>query len=111
MGCGRQPVIGINKYRVDADEAIEVLRVDNADVLAQQKAKLAELRGSRADPALQEALRRRRAAAPAGVRGPRAAAGGRGALRRPPAAAGAAAEGRRGRELDSNLLKLAVDAA
>ena len=44
IDSGRQPVIGVNKYRVDADEAIEVLRVDNADVLAQQKAKLEELR-------------------------------------------------------------------
>ena len=34
IDSGRQPVIGVNKYRVDADEAIEVLRVDNADVLA-----------------------------------------------------------------------------
>src|SRR5213082_2048227 len=35
IDSGTQPVIGINKYRVDADEAIEVLRVDNADVLDQ----------------------------------------------------------------------------
>ena len=30
IDSGRQPVIGVNKYRVDADEAIDVLRVDNA---------------------------------------------------------------------------------
>ncbi|MGY1731915.1 methylmalonyl-CoA mutase [Geodermatophilus sp. SYSU D01045] len=87
IDSGRQPVIGVNKYRVDADEAIEVLRVDNADVLAQQKAKLAELRASRDDSAVADALRRLTDAARA------------------------AAEGRRGRDLDSNLLKLAVDAA
>jgi len=87
IDSGRQPVIGINKYRVDADEAIEVLRVDNADVLAQQKAKLEELRASRDGSAVQDALRRLTDAARA------------------------AAEGRRGRELDANLLKLAVDAA
>jgi methylmalonyl-CoA mutase len=87
IDSGRQPVIGINKYRVDADEAIEVLRVDNADVLAQQKAKLEELRASRDDGAVREALSRLTDAARA------------------------AAEGRRGRELDTNLLKLAVDAA
>ncbi|SDL61604.1 heterodimeric methylmalonyl-CoA mutase large subunit precursor [Geodermatophilus siccatus] len=87
IDSGRQPVIGVNKYRVDADEAIEVLRVDNADVLAQQKAKLEELRASRDDGAVREALSRLTDAARA------------------------AAEGRRGRELDSNLLKLAVDAA
>ena len=87
IDSGRQPVIGVNKYRVDADEAIEVLRVDNADVLAQQKAKLEELRASRDDGAVREALSRLTDAARA------------------------AAEGRRDRSLDSNLLKLAVDAA
>jgi methylmalonyl-CoA mutase len=87
IDSGRQPVIGVNKYRVDADEAIEVLRVDNADVLAQQKAKLEELRASRDTGAVQEALRRLTDAARA------------------------AAEGRRGSDLDANLLKLAVDAA
>ncbi|HET6393318.1 MAG TPA: methylmalonyl-CoA mutase [Blastococcus sp.] len=87
IDSGRQPVIGVNKYRVDADEAIEVLRVDNADVLAQQKAKLSELRASRDAGAVEESLRRLTDAARA------------------------AAEGRRGNDLDANLLKLAVAAA
>jgi methylmalonyl-CoA mutase len=87
IDSGRQPVIGINKYRVDADEAVEVLRVDNADVLAQQKAKLTELRASRDAGAVTESLRRLTDAARA------------------------AAEGRRDSSLESNLLKLAVDAA
>ncbi|MFW3169897.1 methylmalonyl-CoA mutase [Geodermatophilus sp. CPCC 206100] len=84
IDSGRQPVIGINKYRVEADEQIEVLRVDNADVLAQQKAKLAELRASRDGSAVEETLRRLTDAARA------------------------AAEGRRDRP---NLLELAVAAA
>ncbi|WP_222194147.1 methylmalonyl-CoA mutase [Modestobacter italicus] len=87
IDSGRQPVIGVNKYRVEADEAVEVLRVDNADVLAQQKAKLAELRATRDTGAVTEALGRLTDAARA------------------------AAEGRRGNDLDANLLKLAVDAA
>jgi methylmalonyl-CoA mutase len=87
IDSGRQPVIGVNKYRVEADEAIEVLRVDNADVLAQQKAKLEQLRAERDSGAVQEALSRLTDAARA------------------------ASEGRRGSDLDSNLLKLAVDAA
>ncbi|HYO35973.1 MAG TPA: methylmalonyl-CoA mutase [Geodermatophilus sp.] len=87
IDSGRQPVIGVNKYRVEADEAIDVLRVDNADVLAQQKARLAELRASRDSAAVTEALRRLTDAARA------------------------AAEGRRDRSLDANLLGLAVDAA
>src|SRR5437764_1867559 len=47
IDSGRQPVIGVNKYRVTGDEQIEVLKVDNADVLAQQKAKLSRLRAER----------------------------------------------------------------
>ncbi|MBN1096015.1 methylmalonyl-CoA mutase [Blastococcus sp. TML/C7B] len=87
IDSGRQPVIGVNKYRVDADETIEVLKVDNADVLAQQKAKLEQLRADRDAGAVEDALRRLTGAARA------------------------AAEGRRGSGLDENLLKLAVDAA
>ncbi|MDT7667132.1 MAG: methylmalonyl-CoA mutase, partial [Pseudonocardiales bacterium] len=58
IDSGRQPVIGINTYRVDADEAVEVLKVDNADVLAQQKAKLAQLRAERDPAAVQQTLSR-----------------------------------------------------
>src|SRR3712207_88201 len=87
IDSGRQPVIGVNKYRVDADEAIEVLKVDNADVLAQQKAKLEQLRADRDGKAVEEPLARLTDAARA------------------------AADGRRGDGLDANLLKLAVDAA
>src|SRR3954468_16862486 len=87
IDSGRQPVIGVNKYRVTDDEQIEVLRVDNAQVLAEQKAKLERLRTARDSSAVEEALRRLTDAARA------------------------AAEGRRSDGLDSNLLKLAVDAA
>jgi methylmalonyl-CoA mutase len=87
IDSGRQPVIGVNKYRVDADEAVEVLRVDNAQVLAEQKAKLDQLRAERDPAAVQEALRRLTDTARA------------------------ADEGRRDASLESNLLKLAVDAA
>src|SRR5690242_5340139 len=58
IDSGRQPVIGVNKYRVENDEQIEVLRVDNAQVLAEQKAKLEELRASRDSSAVEDALRR-----------------------------------------------------
>jgi methylmalonyl-CoA mutase len=47
IDSGRQPVIGVNKYRPDADEPIEVLKVDNSAVRAQQLAKLAQLRSQR----------------------------------------------------------------
>jgi methylmalonyl-CoA mutase len=50
IDSGRQPVIGINKYRLaDADEHIEVLKVDNAGVRTQQLEKLRRLREER-DP-------------------------------------------------------------
>ncbi len=87
IDSGRQPVIGVNKYRVDADEAVDVLRVDNAQVLAEQKAKLEQLRRDRDPRAAEEALRRLTDAARA------------------------ADEGRRDSSLEGNLLKLAVDAA
>src|SRR5215213_950767 len=87
IDSGRQPVIGVNKYRVAEDEAIEVLRVDNAQVLEEQTAKLASLRRDRDPRAVEDALRRLTDAARA------------------------ADEGRRGSSLESNLLELAVDAA
>ncbi|MEU9861985.1 methylmalonyl-CoA mutase [Streptomyces sp. NPDC047971] len=57
IDSGRQPVIGVNKYRVDADEQIEVLKVDNSSVRAQQIAKLRRLREERDEAVTQDALR------------------------------------------------------
>ncbi|SCX47500.1 heterodimeric methylmalonyl-CoA mutase large subunit precursor [Klenkia marina] len=87
IDSGRQPVIGVNKYPVEADEAIEVLKVDNADVLAQQVQRLKDLRAERDGDATEAALRKLTEAAQA------------------------AADGERGQELENNLLALAVDAA
>jgi methylmalonyl-CoA mutase len=86
IDSGRQPVIGVNKYRLDADdEQIEVLKVDNASVRAQQLDKLRRLREERDEPATQDALRALTAAARAGAQP--------------------------GGGLEGNLLALAVDAA
>ena len=41
IDSGAQPVIGVNKYQVDEDHAIEVLKVENSRVRAEQIAKLA----------------------------------------------------------------------
>ncbi|WFF05821.1 methylmalonyl-CoA mutase [Micromonospora sp. WMMD1076] len=87
IDSGRQPVIGVNKYRPDADEPIDVLKVDNRAVRAQQVDKLRRLRAERDDATCGAALE---------------------ALTR---AAGAAVDGTRGPGLDGNLLALAVDAA
>ena len=47
IDSGRQPVIGVNKYRLDHTEDIEVLKVENAEVRAAQIAKLQRLRADR----------------------------------------------------------------
>ncbi|AHH96226.1 methylmalonyl-CoA mutase [Kutzneria viridogrisea] len=57
IDSGRQPVIGVNKYRVEEDEQIEVLKVDNAGVRAQQLDKLRRLREERDEQSTQDALR------------------------------------------------------
>ncbi|MFF8424818.1 methylmalonyl-CoA mutase [Streptomyces sp. NPDC016566] len=56
IDSGRQPVIGVNKYRVANDEAIEVLKVDNSSVRAQQIEKLRRLREERDETACRDAL-------------------------------------------------------
>ena len=47
IDSGRQPVIGVNKFRLDVNEDIPVLKVDNAEVRAGQIAKLERLRAER----------------------------------------------------------------
>nr|VTO95810.1 Methylmalonyl-CoA mutase large subunit [Mycobacterium riyadhense] len=86
IDSGQQPVVGVNKYQVDEDHEIEVLKVENSRVRAEQLAKLQELRQSRdqskVDAALAELSR------------------------------AAAAHGRAGADgLGNNLMALAIDAA
>ncbi|MEU0206920.1 methylmalonyl-CoA mutase [Streptomyces canus] len=56
IDSGRQPVIGVNKYRVETDEAIDVLKVDNSSVRTQQIEKLRRLRAERDETACRDAL-------------------------------------------------------
>ncbi|WP_369147788.1 methylmalonyl-CoA mutase [Streptomyces sp. R44] len=56
IDSGRQPVIGVNKYRVASDEQIDVLKVDNSSVRAQQIEKLRRLREERDETACRDAL-------------------------------------------------------
>jgi len=83
IDSGQQPVIGVNLYPVDGDEAIDVLKVDNASVRSQQIAKLERLRAERDEDVCRAALERLTAAARSGSDG----------------------------SLDTNLLALAIDAA
>ncbi|HEX4222695.1 MAG TPA: methylmalonyl-CoA mutase [Pseudonocardiaceae bacterium] len=86
IDSGRQPVIGVNKYRVldpADDEQVEVRSVDNADVRAQQIAKLERLRAERDPAQVESALNALTRAAHAGSDG----------------------------DMSTNLLALAIDAA
>ena len=47
IDSGRQPVVGVNKYLLDENEDIDVLKVENAQVRADQIAKLEALRADR----------------------------------------------------------------
>ncbi|WP_371516045.1 methylmalonyl-CoA mutase [Kitasatospora sp. NBC_01300] len=85
IDSGRQPVIGVNKYRVDSDEQIDVLKVDNSSVRTRQIEKLRRLREERDEAACQDALNALTLAAEAGPQS--------------------------GGSLDGNLLHLAVNAA
>ncbi|WP_199177892.1 methylmalonyl-CoA mutase [Mycobacterium hubeiense] len=56
IDSGQQTVIGVNKYQVDEDQEIEVLKVDNSRVRAEQLAKLQQLRADRDAEAVDSAL-------------------------------------------------------
>ena len=56
IDSGRQTVIGVNKYKPTDERPIDVLKVDNATVRAQQIAKLKRLREERDEAQTQAAL-------------------------------------------------------
>ncbi len=56
IDAGRQAVVGVNKYRLDQEPPVDVLKVDNAAVRAGQIAKLERLRAERDPAAVQAAL-------------------------------------------------------
>ncbi|MBF6618793.1 MAG: methylmalonyl-CoA mutase [Patulibacter sp.] len=56
IDSGQQTLVGVNKYRPRIDEQIDVLKVDNHDVRAQQIAKLERLRAERDETRTQAAL-------------------------------------------------------
>ncbi|MCW2553953.1 MAG: methylmalonyl-CoA mutase [Mycobacterium sp.] len=70
IDSGAQTVIGINKYQVDSDQEVEVLKVENSRVRAEQIAKLEQLRADRDEAATQAALAElSRAAGASGIAG------------------------------------------
>ena len=56
IDSGVQALIGVNKYQVAEDQEIEVLKVENSRVRAEQLAKLERLRAERDDDATRRAL-------------------------------------------------------
>ena len=56
IDSGAQTVIGVNKYQVDEDHEIEVRKVENSRVRAEQIAKLEQLRADRDQGAVEAAL-------------------------------------------------------
>ena len=65
IDSGRQAVIGVNKFKPQGEKPIDVLKVDNSAVRAQQIEKLKRLRAERDEAAVQAALK----ALSAGARG------------------------------------------
>ncbi len=88
IDSGAQKVIGVNTYRLPSEDALDVLRVDNAAVYSSQMAKLERLRAERDEDAVRRALAGLTASAEKG-----------------------AGSGSSGGSLEGNLLALAVDAA
>ena len=56
IDSGRQAVIGVNKYQLDQEAPLEVLKIDNAGVRRSQIAKLEKLRAERDSRAVEDAL-------------------------------------------------------
>ena len=56
IDSGKQKIIGINEYRLEHEDPIDILEIDNTAVREQQVARLAELRANRDEKAVQAAL-------------------------------------------------------
>ena len=56
IDSGTQTIVGINKYRLDHEDPIDILEIDNTAVRLQQEAALKELKANRDEAACQAAL-------------------------------------------------------
>ena len=56
IDSGTQKIIGVNEYRLDHEDPIDILEIDNTAVREEQVARLKELRAHRDEKAVQEAL-------------------------------------------------------
>jgi methylmalonyl-CoA mutase len=83
IDSGRQTVVGVNKFRLENEDPVDVLKVDNSAVRTAQIERLKELKASRDEAAVQAAL----------------------------AALTASAQDAQASSMENNLLSLAVNAA
>ncbi|MHB9056178.1 MAG: methylmalonyl-CoA mutase [Paludibacteraceae bacterium] len=56
IDSGAQKIVGVNEYRLEKEDPIDILEVDNTSVREQQIARLKELRANRDNSAAQKAL-------------------------------------------------------
>jgi methylmalonyl-CoA mutase len=56
IDSGRQTIVGLNRYRSESEDEIEVLKVDNSAVYASQVARLEKLRAERDDAFVESTL-------------------------------------------------------
>jgi methylmalonyl-CoA mutase len=56
IDSGQETIVGVNKYRLDEEDAIDILEVDNTAVRQSQIARLAELRKGRDSGEVEKAL-------------------------------------------------------
>ena len=56
IDSGKQTIVGINKYRLEKEDPIDILEIDNTAVRQQQVARLNELKEHRDEKAVKEAL-------------------------------------------------------
>ena len=57
IDSGRQTIVGVNKFKLEREAPIDILRVDNNSVRGQQLAKLARLKAERVEADTQAALK------------------------------------------------------
>jgi len=56
IDSGKETIVGLNKYRLDKEDPLEILDIDNSAVRESQVARLTQLRADRDDAAVKQAL-------------------------------------------------------
>lgn len=56
IDSGKESIIGVNKFRLEEEEALDILSIDNTEVRKKQIARLEELKRNRDDEKVKEAL-------------------------------------------------------